>query len=239
MNHIRPVSPIDGIHLKDDFHTGKDDVAAGLMGELNWELVTIGNASTTAFQTARPYGSFKDTTAASADGDGESYRSFTDGLVLNGKGGGFAFRCKLNDQIASNNFRIGVEDSVTATDPGSGIWVESDGGVISLECFSNDHGDSTSAAAAQQCASADYTLTSGTTMVVDTWHDFRVEWTGINGQGGPYFVDLYVDDVKSASSICNIDDDEEVELKITHWQDSGGALAVELEVDYYEFWQWR
>jgi len=30
-----------------------------------------------------------------------------------------------------------------------------------------------------------------------------------------------------------------VECKIVHWQDSGGALAVELDVDFYEFWAWR
>ena len=237
--HVRPVSPVDGIHLKDDFHPGKDDVTAGLLSELNWEIGTIGNASTLALQTQHPYGVLKITTNATADGDGEYLRSFTDGLVLNGKGGGFAFRARLYDQIANNNFRIGVDDSVTAAAPGSGIWVNSDGGVISLECYSNDHGDSASAAAAQQCAAADYTLTTGTTMVVATWHDFRVEWSGTNGQGGPRFVEMYVDNVIAGSSICNLDDDEEVELKIVHWQDSGGALAVELDLDYYEFWQWR
>lgn len=233
MPQERPYSPVDGIWLKDDFHTGKDDATAGLLGELNWEIGTIGNASTIAFQTARGYGSLKDTTNATADGDGEYYRSFTDGLVFTNAGGGFAFRCKLNDQIASNNFRIGADDSVTASSPTVGIWVDCDGGVISLQVDSADHGDLSSAAENVS------TFTSGTTMVVDTWHEFLVQWTGDNGRGGPRWVELYVDGEIAASSYCNIDDDEEVELKIVHWQDSGGSLAVELEIDYYEFWQYR
>ena len=238
MNQQRPISPADGIHLKDDFYSN-DPVTDALIGELHWEFAAIGGAGTIAYLTQLPYGAFKDTTRATADGDGCCYRLFTDGLVLNGKGGGFAFRARLTDQIASNNFRIGVDDSVTATAPDCGIWVNCDGGVISLECYSNDHGDAGSAAAAQQCATASYTLTSGTTMVVATWHDFLVQWTGTNGQGGPRFVELFVDGILSASSFCNLDDDEEVECKIIHWQDSGGALAVELDIDYYEFWQWR
>jgi hypothetical protein len=230
---VRPVSPLDGVHVKDDFCLN-DAAADATLGEMRWEFVTIGHASTTALITALPYGAFKDTTAATADGDGEVYRGFTDQLVLNGKGGGFAFRARLYDQIASNNFRIGVDDSVTATAPDCGIWVNCDGGVISLECYSNDHGDATTAPAA-----AVSTLTGGTTMVVTTWHIFEVNWTGENGQGGPRYVELFIDGEPAAASFCTLDDDEEVELKIVHWQDSGGALAVELDVDFYEFWQWR
>jgi hypothetical protein len=234
MPQERPYSPVDGIWLKDDFHTGKDDATTGLLGELNWETGAIANASTIAFQTAFPCGVIKDTTNATADGDGQYYRSFTDGLVLGNKGGGFAFRARLYDQIASNNFRIGVDDSVTATAPGTGIFVQSDGGVLSLEIYSNDHGDTASTAVENVS-----TLTGGTTMVVATWHDFLVTFEGDNGRGGPLFVKLYVDGEIGASAFCNIDDDEEVELKIVHWQDSGGALAVELDIDYYEFWQYR
>jgi hypothetical protein len=233
MNEQRPISPIDGVHIKDDFCLN-DAVTDAAIGELRWEMAAIGGAGTIAYITAMPYGALKDTTRAVADGDGCYYRTFTDGLVLKGTGGGFAFRARLYDQIANNNFRIGVDDSVTATAPDCGIWVNCDGGVISLECYSNDHGDATSAA-----ASGVSTLTSGTTMVVATWHDFLVQWTGANGQGGPRFVELYVDGELAASSFCNLDDDEEVECKIIHWQDSGGGLAVELDIDYYEFWQWR
>jgi hypothetical protein len=232
MPQERPYSPVDGIWLKDDFYSN-DPVTDGLVGELHWEIAALGNASTIAYQTARAYGTIKDTTAATADGDGEVYRLFTDGLVLNNKGGGFVFRCKLNDQIASNNFRIGVDDSVTATSPTEGIWVDCDGGVLSLQVDSADHGD------LSQLVENVSTLTTGTTMVVDTWHDFLVTWTGDNGRGGPKWVECYVDGEIGASCYSNIDDDEEVECKIIHWQDSGGALAVELEIDYYEFWQYR
>jgi len=231
--HYRPVSPLDGIHLKDDFYSN-DPVTDALIGELHWEFALIGNVSTVAYLTAVPYGAFKDTTAATANGDGMYYRLFTDGLVLGGQGGGFSTRVRLADQIASNNFRIGVDDSVTATAPGSGIWVNCDGGVLSLECYSNDHGDAPTAPAAGVS-----TLTDGTTMIVNTWYTIRVEWTGENGQGGPRYVEMWVDDEPAAASFCALDDDEEVECKIVHWQDSGGALAVELDVDFYEFWAWR
>jgi hypothetical protein len=90
MAQTRPYSPVDGIWVKDDFHPCKDDVSAGLCSELNWEIGTIGNASTIAYQTARGYGTMKDTTGGTADGDGEYYRSITDGLVFTNKGGGFA-----------------------------------------------------------------------------------------------------------------------------------------------------
>lgn len=226
----RPVSPVDGWWIKEDF-ISNDAVTDAAVGELRWEIATIGNASTIALRTAMPGGALKDTTNATANGDGEVYRLFTDGLVLKGGSGGFAFRAALADQIASNNFRIGLDDSVTATAPDCGIWVNCDGGVISLECYSNDHGDAPTAP-----ATGVSTLTNGTTMVVATWHDFRVEWTGTNGQGGPRYIELFVDGERAAASFCTLDDDEEVEPKIVHWQDSGGALAVELDIDYYEAW---
>jgi len=232
----RPYSPMDGIWLKDDFYAN-DPITDALLGELQWEYALIGNAGTVAYLTAIPFGAFKSTTGAVADGDGYYYRLFTDGLVLGDNGGGFACRVRLADQIASNNFRIGVDDSVTTTAPGTGIWVACDGGVLSLEVYSNDHGDAPTAPALQPVAGR--TLTSGTTMVVATWHTIEVKWIGANGQGGPRWVEMYVDGLLSASSFCNIDDDEEVECKIIHWQDSGGALATELDVDFYEFWSYR
>ena len=225
----RPYSPVDGLYLKDDFYAN-DAVTTGLLGEQGWNMVTIGNASTTAFLTAQPFGAFSDTTAATADGDGEVYRLFTDGLVLRGNGGGFSCKVCL-PTIATNNFRVGVDDSVTATAPGSGIWVASDGGVLSLECYSNDHDDSPST-----LVTGISTLTGGTTMVADTWHEIRVEWHGENGQGGPRWVEIFVDDEYGGGTYCNIANDEEVEAKIVHWQDSGGALAVAMYVDYYELW---
>uniref|UniRef100_A0A6M3XW04 Uncharacterized protein n=1 Tax=viral metagenome TaxID=1070528 RepID=A0A6M3XW04_9ZZZZ len=231
MSYERPQSPLDGVHWVEDF-ISNDSVADAAIGQQRWELVTIGNASTITNLTATDGGAIHIVTAATATGDGEVLRSFTDGLVINGGAGGFSFRAKLVDQIASNNFRIGLDDSVTATSPTVGIWVDCDGGVISLQVDSADGGDLSIA------ASGVSTLTSGTTMVVATWHTFRVEWSGSNSVGGPRFVELFIDGEAAGSSLCLIDDDEEVEIKIAHWQDSGGALAVELDLDFFEFWQW-
>jgi hypothetical protein len=228
-----PMSCRHGLFVKDDF-LGNDAVADATLGELMWEFTTIGHASTTALLVTtntgvNQYGVLRDTTAATADGDGEVYRTLADTIVLGPSGGYFSFKARLADQIASNNFRIGLADSETATEPTVGIWVDCDGGVITLNADSADHGDNSDA------ASAVGTFTSGTTMVVATWHTFDVYWSGQNSRGGPASAVLYVDGYLAAKiDNIQIDDDEEMELSIVHWQDSGGALAVELDIDYIE-----
>lgn len=227
-------SPLMGLYLKDDFLTNDTAIADGTLGELKWDATTIGNASTMAYLVTTntgvdEYGVFRDTTNATADGDGEAFNLLDDTIVLGPSGGYFRFKVRLSDQIASNNWRIGLADSVTATSPTVGIWVESDGGVISLQADSADHGDVDASAANVG------TLTSGTTMVVATWHTFEVQWSGENAQGGPKSAVLYVDGILAAQlDNIMIDNDEEMEPSIVHWQDSGGALAVELDIDYYE-----
>ena len=52
-------------------------------------------------------------------------------------------------------------------------------------------------------------------------------------------MELFVDGELGASVFCNIDDDEDAEPKILAWQDSGGADAVIMEIDFFEAWQWR
>jgi hypothetical protein len=234
MVQTRPFSPVDGCWVKDDF-VGNDAVADATVGEMRWEMTTIGNASTTTLPTGKLNGVLRDATAATADGDGEIYRTFTDGLTISGLngGGGFAARARLVTAIAANNFRIGVDDSVTAATPAVGVWVDCDGGVLALRAGSNTNGSLAASVAGVS------TLTGGTTMVVDTWHDFLVTWTGENGVHGPRWVELWVDGELGASCLCNIGSTETAELKIAHWQDSGGALSLIMEVDYYEFWQWR
>jgi len=234
MAATRPLSPTEGTHLKDDFYTN-DAITTGLIGELCWDYADLSaNASTLAYLTQVPYGVLRHTTNATAQNDGGYFRLFTDGLVLDGTGGGFAFKARLATAIANSNFRIGLDDSVTITAPGTGIWVACAGGVISLECYSNDHGDAPSSP-----AFAVSTFTSGTTMVVDTWHEFEVVWQGTNAQGGPNYVELFVDGEIAASNFCNADDDEEVECKIIAWCDDAAGEARILDLDYFEFWQWR
>lgn len=231
----RPVSPLDGFWLKDDFLTN-DSVADAVIGELDWEIIVIGNASTYAFvapTAAGEVGILRQTTAATANGDGSCLRLAENGFVFGGSGGGFAARFRYPAELASSNFRIGLDDSVTATSPGVGIWLDSDAGVLSLQADSADHGDVAVALAGVS------TLTSGTTAVVGAWHTVRVEWQGANGQGGPRYVECWIDDELAGAVLAVIDDDEEAEPKIAHWQDSGGADAVAFDVDYVEFWQWR
>jgi len=226
-----PISARSGLHVKDDFiiHEG---VLTNTIGDLRWAMTTIGNASTASYPVAAAvdaYGILKDTTAATADGDGEVYTlGVADEIVLGAAGGRFSFKARLADQIASNNFRIGLVDVATAGEPTIGIYAESDGGVLSLSTMSAGHGDNTAAAARVG------SLTSGTTMVLNTWTYIDVLWFGENAQGGPANAQMWVDGYLAAEVPCNIDDDERMEFSIIHWQDSGGALAVELDLDFIE-----
>jgi hypothetical protein len=232
----RPYSPVDGTWVKDDF-VGNDAIADATVGELAWEIAALAaGGSTVSILTAQPYGVLRLTTGNSANNEGEYLRSFVGGLGAEGIArGGFAFRARLTTAIAASNFRIGIDDSVTVTDPTCGIWVKCDAGVLSLEADSAAHGDAACA------VSGVSTLTTGTTMVVDTWHDFEVTWGGndSNAQGGPNLVMLKVDGEPAASVFASLDNDEPVELKIVHFQDSGGAAVRIFDVDYFEYWHWR
>jgi hypothetical protein len=240
MAEDRPFSPVDGTWVKDDF-VANDSVADAEVGALAWEIAALAaGGSTVALSTAGAIhdgaiGVLRLTTGNSATNEGEYMRGLTDGFILQGSngGGGFAFRARLVTAITTSNFRIGVDDSITVTDPTVGIWVKCDGGVLSLESDSAAHGDAACA------VSGVSTLTSGTTMVIDQWHKFKVTWEGSNAQGGPRFVQLWVDGEAAASTVCEIDNDETAELKIVHWQDSGGAAVRIFEIDYFEFWQFR
>lgn len=227
------ITPAHGTLLADDF-VSNDVVTDANLGQLRWERITIGNASTPSYVTAQKHGVLRLTTANTADGDGEALRTFQDGLVL-GLGTVFGARVRYpeitGNQLAGNNFRIGLDDSVTATSPTVGVWFDSDAGVLTCQVDSADHGDE-SAAVTQHPD-----LTSGTTMVLGSWVNLEFRCSGrANAQGGPDEVDFFVNGYPVAKVPCNIDDDEEVELKIAHWQDTGGAATLELDIDYVYLW---
>ncbi|HEX7098952.1 MAG TPA: hypothetical protein VF377_06900 [Acidimicrobiia bacterium] len=215
-----------GTTLFDDF-ISNDVVTDNGIGQLGWQFTTIGNASTLAYQTAHSNGVLRITTAATADGDGTALHLFPDGIVLK-PGFAVAARIRYPVELASMNFRVGLDDSVTATRPTVGVTVESDAGVLSCHTDSADHGD-------ESVAVADIgSLTSGNTAVVAQWLDVLMIGSGrANAQGGPDAVDFFIDGVHAATVPCHIDDDEEVEPKFAVWQDSGGADAVAIEIDYF------
>lgn len=227
---IELVSPGAGSLLFDDF-LGNSAVADATVGDLNWELATIGNASTLSLVTAQPNGVLRLTTDSSADGDGEAMSGHPDAIVLKPSAFVFEARVRYPTELASGNFRIGLDDSVTATRPTVGVTFESDAGVLSCHTDSGDHGDESLAVTGVP------TLTGGTTMVVGTWHTLRFVGSGrANAQGGPDAVSFWVDGHFIGEVPCNVDDDEEMEAKIVHWQDSGGADAVAWDIDYYSLW---
>ncbi len=222
-------SPRDGTHIFDDFFANSG-VADATTGTLNWELTTIANASTPTF-VAGQNGILRDTTAGSS-GDGEAYTLHPDGVVLSGTNQQFWFRARYptisGNVLAANNFRIGFSDSVTTTEPAVGVWVDSAAGVISFDVASTN-GDISVAAAGVS------TFTSGTTMVIDTWHDFWVTMDGTNANGGPGRIRLFVDG-ELAGTINNVllGSAETMEFSIVHWNSSGATL--EFDIDYIEFW---
>jgi len=226
-----PTSVLDGTHIKDDFMSNSA-VADASVGELRWEMTTIGNASTPSYVAAQN-GVLRVTTAGTANGDGEAFTLHPDHLVLAGSDQIVRTRVRYpsvaGNQLAGNNFRIGFSNSVTATEPSVGVWIDSDAGVLSFDTASTN-GDRTKAVARIS------TLTSGTTMVLDTWHDLELRFSGVNANGGPALVDLYVDDEHAGQIDCLLGAAETMECSIVHWQDSGGAATLELDIDYYEAW---
>jgi len=223
-----PTSPVDGTHIFDDFQANAA-VTDGLVGNLNWEMHTIANASTPSW-IAGPNGIMRVTTAATADGDGEAFTLHPDGLVLAGTNQVFRCRVRYPVEIASNNFRIGFSASVTATEPTVGIWINSDGGLLSFDVASTN-GDKTKAVTGVP------TLTSGTTMVVATWHDLELQMSGTNANGGPSDIKCFVDGYPAGEITgALLGSAETMEFSIVHWQDSGGADAMAFDIDYYEAW---
>ena len=221
------LDPSTGLFIKDDFFSN-DLVTDNNIGELGWELNTLTNASTIAYQTSEQWGVMRLTTASNATGDGAVLALFTDALVIGPKG--FEFKARLNYpvELASGNFRIGLDDSVNATVPGDGIEFRSDAGVLSCNTDSATEGDEV------QLVTGHADLTSGTTMVVNEWVDFKILCTGpANAAGGPSEAVFFVNGIFVARLPVHMDNDEPMEPKILHWQDSGGTDAVIMDVDYY------
>lgn len=220
---------LSGTVLFDDF-ISNDAVTDNAIGQLGWQFTTIGNAATLAYQTAHSNGVLRITTAATADGDGTALHLFPDGIILK-PGFQVGARVRYPVELASMNFRIGLDDSVTATRPTVGVTLESDAGVLTMRTDSADHGDESLA------VSRISSLTSGTTAVVGEWLDIRMVGSGkANAQGGPESVGFFINGEHAGTVKCNIDDDEEVEPKFAVWQDSGGADAVAIEIDHYMLW---
>lgn len=220
--------------LFDDF-ISNDAVTDNAIGQLGWQFTTIGNAATLAYQTAHPAGVLRVTTAATADGDGTAIHLFPDGLILK-PGVRFGARVRYPVELASMNFRVGLDDSVTATRPTVGVTLESDAGVLTCRTDSAGHGDESLAVTRHDG------LTSGTTMKVAEWLEVHCQLSGkANAQGGPdaavFAIVTEASDGERVSEQyrvpCNIDDDEEVEPKIAVWQDSGTTDAVAWEIDWY------
>lgn len=221
------IDPRAGLNIFDDF-VGNDLVTDNGVGQLGWQIATIGNAATLAYQTAKAAGVLRITTAATADGDGEALHLFPDGLVLSP-----GFECIARVQhpveLASLNFRVGIDDSVTATRPTKGVTVEGDAGVLTCRTDSVANGDES-----QAVSDSGTGLTSGTTLVVASFAEILMRGSGkANADGGPAEVDFFVNSRHVAKLPCHLGSTESVEPKLVVWQDSGGADAVAFEIDYY------
>lgn len=211
--------------LNEDF-VGNDAVADATLGQLDWEIDIIANASTWAYQTGHPNGVIRSTTAATANGDGSSLRTFTDGLVLPLQTEFWARLRFVTDVLSS--IRIGFDDSVTATDPTKGVLFKFAQGVASIRTDSAATGDHELAVVAHP------DLTGGTTAVVGAWLELHCKLSGrANATGGPDAADFYINGIHVGSLPCRLGSTETVEAKIVHWQATGGAAAKVAEFDYF------
>jgi hypothetical protein len=224
-----PNSPLDGTYIKDDF-LSNSGVADATVGELGWEMVTIANASTPSF-VAGQNGIMRVTTDTTG-GDGEAFVLHPDAILLAGTNQMVRARVRYptlsGNVLAGNHFRIGFGDSVTATTNAVGVYVESAAGVLTL------HGASTNGDIAQAAAGVS-TLTSGTTMVIDTWHDIAIFCEGTNANGGPKTLKMFVDgELAGTADNFLLGSTETMELQIVHWCSTGASL--EFDIDYIEAW---
>jgi hypothetical protein len=227
-----PTSAADGTHIKDDF-LGNTSVADGALGTVGWEVVVIGNASVLTY-VASQNGVLRLTTDDTADADGGMISTHPDGIVLAGTNqlfrGRFRYPTITGNVLAANNFHFGFGDGTSVADHAVGVWVHSDAGVLSLE------GASTNGDISQAVAGVP-TLTSGTTMVIDTWHDLEVQMEGTNANGGPATLKLFVDGELAATiDRFLLGSTETMEFGLKHWQDKGSGDDFELDVDYIEAW---
>jgi len=224
----------DGTHIFDDFHSNSA-ITTGLLGNLNWDMTTIAHASTPSF-VASPNGVLR-LAAAAASGDGEALTLKADGVVL--VGDGQVFRCRVRypnsvttgvvrNSLTGNNFRIGFGNLVTAVEHSVGVFLSSDAGVLTWTC-ANTTTDVTGTVTGIP------TLTGGTTMVLDKWHDLELRLTETNVVGAPYKISCLVDGYPAGEIVTAVlAANETMEFSIVHYQDSG-AIA-HFDIDYYEAW---
>jgi len=236
----RPASPAEGVHFVENFH-GNALITTNNVGQNDWAFTAIGTTGTFTYLTTiladRPYGGIRHLTNVNANGDGDALHMLAASSLFpaSERGGGFA--CRFNypsiagNQLAGNNFYIGVHTTRTGTAPTDGILVFSDAGVMALRA---DTADGTDASVAFAAGS---TLTSGTTAVIGVPHDLQVQWSGTNSNGGPLDVEAYCDGEPVASLVTDMDNDEAASPAIVHWQDTGGGETLELDVHYFEYWQ--
>lgn len=222
-----------GYYIFEDFLTN-DAFSDAAVGKERWEIDAIsGGADTLSYETDQGETFLRMTGGGAGDGDGTALSLKDDAVTVGNAGGYFRFRARYPDitgnALAGNNFQIGLTSVHDSTEPVVGIWVDSDAGVISFDVASAN-GDLNASASAPS-------LTSNTTMVLGTWHNFEVKWSGDNGNSdpGPKKVQLFVDGTL-AGTIDNalIDGAETIEPAIVHWSDTGGAATLELDVAGFE-----
>ena len=223
-------SPADGTHIFDDFHSNLA-VSDGLLSSLDWNITALGSSATPSF-IASPNGIMR-LTAAGATGDGLAVHLTEDAVTLGG-GDGVVIRARVRmvTTLTGNNFRIGLDDSLTSTDGTVGIFFVSTAGLLSFDVASSN-GDVTKAVTGIS------TLTSGTTMVLGTWYDIKLELSDTNTNGGPETIKCFVDGEFGGEISANagvpslLGSTETMEYKIVMW-DSGAGAAQVFEIDYYE-----
>jgi len=239
----RFISDVGVAGIEDDFVIMTDGVTGqystdDVVGAMRWDITNIGNGAAVA-PIAGPEGILRITTSTAAAGDGVALHGATDMFTFGGSGdkeGGFGFRFRLptGGAVSGSLFRFGIDDSVTATDPAVGIFIKkNDDGTMEVQAESTngDLSDSFSGVP---------TFTSGTTPVINTWHQVDVKWWGENVSSGPAHVRVSVDGTEAAAlDGVLIGNAETAEYKIAHFASATTAAELPLDIDFYYAWQAR
>lgn len=214
-----------------DHFVSNDGVADTTVGELGWEITTIGtNASTLAYQTGG-FGVLR-ATAGAGGADGEAFRLKVD-TAATIPGTHIKARARVVTTTAGQNFRIGLMDTQAVTEPAVGIFFE--GLYHTTDAVVNITGQADSAAG-DNSSSILLTATAG------RWMTFEALASGsLNSSSGPSEVLFRVIDEASTPVVYEervnslLTAAETCELSFIHW----GASGVIFEIDYIGYQQVR
>lgn len=222
-----------GASVYEDFVTN-DSITDANVGKELWEIVAISaGADTLTYEAEDGYTFLRMTGTGAGAGDGTTLRLAADKWTFGPTGGFCRFVARIpnitGNAVAGSDFKVGFGSVDDGTEPVVGAWFDCNGGV--MEC------DVASANGDVNTAVSHPDLTSNTTLVLGTWYEFEIRWSGSNSNSdaGPGKWEFYIDgrlvaEFKGPDAL--LDGAETCEPFIVHI--NSGATTFELDVMGYE-----